>query len=57
MKWIVAASIICCGGLFLLILTGANVGLILGIIVNNWLAFLLGLLALIVGIGYYVWRR
>ncbi len=57
MKWIFMASIICCGGLLLLILLGANVGLILGIILNNWVISLLGLLALIVGVIYYAWRR
>ena len=57
MKWVIVASIVCCGGLLLLILIGANVGLILGLILNNWIAFLLGLLVLIADVIYYVWRR
>lgn len=55
MKWMAFAAIICCGGLLLLILLGANTGLILGLLRNNWPVFLLGLL-LIVGAVYYAWR-
>ena len=36
MKWVFVA-LICCGGLLLLILIGANIGLILGVILNNWI--------------------
>ena len=56
MRWVFVVSLICCGGLLLLILLGANAGLILGLLRNNLPVFLLGLLALIIGIVYYVWR-
>ncbi len=56
MKWIFLGAIICCGGPLLLILLGANAGLIiLGLLLNNWLVFLLGLV-LIAGAVYYAWR-
>ena len=58
MKWMlvaIAAPLICCGGLLLLILLGANVGLVLGLLRNSWPIFLLGLV-LIAGVIYYVWR-
>ncbi len=55
MKWVFVASIICCGGVLLLIFIGANASVVLGLLRNNWPVFLLGL-ALIAGVIYYVWR-
>lgn len=55
MKWILV-SLICCGGLLLFILLGANAGLVLGLVLNNWLIFLLGILLLVAGAIYYVRR-
>ncbi len=56
MKWILTVSVICCGGLLLLVLLGANAGLILASLYNNWPLLLL-VSALIVGIAYYSWRQ
>ncbi len=55
MKSMFKFHLICCGGLLLLILLGANAVLILGWLDNNWLIFLLGLVLIAVGI-YYAWR-
>lgn len=57
MKWLVVASVICCGGLLLVILLGANISLVAGIFLDFWPAILVGLLLLIVGLVYYVRRR
>lgn len=53
----VVAHIICCGGLLLFILVGVNISLVAGIFFDFWPAILVGLLLLIVGFVYYVWRR
>ncbi len=55
MKWMFVATLVCCGGLLLFILLGANVGLVLGLLHNSWPIFLLGLV-LIAGVTYYLWR-
>lgn len=57
MKWAVVASIICCGGLLLIILIGANISLVAGMFLDFWPAILVGLLLLIIGLAYYVRRR
>ncbi len=57
MKWMFLGAIICCGGpLLLLILLGANAGLVLGLVSDNLLVFLLGLALIAIGV-YYAWRH
>ncbi len=57
MKWI-ALHLTCCGGLVLIILVGANVGLTLGALLDLWPLVLVGVLLLAAGIYYYVrWCR
>lgn len=58
MKWVFIASVICCGGLLLFILLGANISLAAGIFLDFWPAILVGLLMLTFGLVYYVrWRH
>jgi len=56
MKSMPKFHLICCGGLLLLILLGANASLILGLLRNNPLVFLLGLVLIAIGV-YYAWRH
>ena len=56
MKSMLKFHLICCGGLLLLILFGANVGLVLGLVSDSLLVFLLGLALIAIGV-YYAWRH